>query len=192
MIFPWLSGCDWLQYRWWKNSSRVPLSSSNKELAYEIAEGYQTFHYDMDNFQAAALFLFFIAVVDTSSVLRVKDALATREQSERLLSRRKLRQLSPLKEGGMTSPENTEEAAHNGTYQINVFFEFVVPGVLLNGIGLLGLLGNTLSIAVLSRPQMKSSINCILIGKHIQKVIHSRKSFRALSISLGLHLWWCF
>ena len=44
------------------------------------------------------------------------------------------------------------------------FFEFVVPGVLLNGIGLLGFCGNILSIIVLSRPQMKSSINCILIG----------------------------
>ena len=50
-------------------------------------------------------------------------------------------------------------------YSPNVFFEFVVPGVLLNGVGLLGLVGNILSIIVLSRPQMKSSINCILIGK---------------------------
>ena len=47
------------------------------------------------------------------------------------------------------------------------FFEFVVPGVLLNGIGLLGFCGNILSIIVLSRPQMKSSINCILIGNRI-------------------------
>ena len=51
---------------------------------------------------------------------------------------------------------------NNGTYP--EFFEFVVPGVLLNGIGLLGFCGNILSIIVLSRPQMKSSINCILIG----------------------------
>ena len=47
----------------------------------------------------------------------------------------------------------------------NTFFEFIVPGVLLNGVGLLGLVGNILSIIVLSRPQMKSSINCILIGR---------------------------
>ena len=53
----------------------------------------------------------------------------------------------------------------NGTYEISVFFEFVVPGVLLNSVGLMGLLGNLLSIIVLSRPQMKSSINCILIGE---------------------------
>ena len=49
----------------------------------------------------------------------------------------------------------------------NTFFEFVVPGVLLNGVGLLGLVGNILSIIVLSRPQMKSSINCILIGTYL-------------------------
>jgi hypothetical protein len=53
----------------------------------------------------------------------------------------------------------------NGTYEMSVLFEFVVPGVLLNCVGLLGLLGNLLSIIVLSRPQMKSSINCILIGE---------------------------
>ena len=55
---------------------------------------------------------------------------------------------------GLSEPEHHQ----------NTFFEFVVPGVLLNGVGLLGLVGNILSIIVLSRPQMKSSINCILIG----------------------------
>ena len=47
----------------------------------------------------------------------------------------------------------------------SVFFDFVIPGIFLNFVGLLGLLGNVLSIIVLSRPQMRSSINCILIGK---------------------------
>ncbi len=58
-------------------------------------------------------------------------------------------------------------AGTNGTYEMSVLFEFVVPGVLLNCVGILGLIGNTLSIIVLSRPQMKSSINCILIGNLI-------------------------
>ena len=62
-------------------------------------------------------------------------------------------------------------SAINGTYEISVFFEFVVPGVLLNGVGLFGLLGNLLSIIVLSRPQMKSSINCILIGNLISDTV---------------------
>merc|ERR1719500_592081 len=44
------------------------------------------------------------------------------------------------------------------------FFEFWLYGVLLNLIGVLGLIGNTISITILSRPQMKSSINCLLIG----------------------------
>ena len=59
----------------------------------------------------------------------------------------------------------TEESldAEDGT--TSVFFNFVVPGILLNGIGLLGLAGNAISALILSRPQMKSSINCILIGE---------------------------
>lgn len=51
---------------------------------------------------------------------------------------------------------------HSGAFAM--IFEFIIPGVLLNTIGLLGLVGNLISIIVLSRPQMKSSINCILIG----------------------------
>ena len=62
---------------------------------------------------------------------------------------------------GLSEPEPEPEPHQN------TFFEFVVPGVLLNGVGLLGLVGNILSIIVLSRPQMKSSINCILIGTYL-------------------------
>ncbi|XP_061718278.1 FMRFamide receptor-like isoform X1 [Cydia pomonella] len=43
-------------------------------------------------------------------------------------------------------------------------FRFVVHGVLLNVVGCGGLLGNALCVAVLSRPQMRSSINCLLAG----------------------------
>lgn len=46
----------------------------------------------------------------------------------------------------------------------SIEFEFVVHGVMLCTVGLLGLLGNVVSIIVLSRPQMKSSINTLLIG----------------------------
>ena len=42
--------------------------------------------------------------------------------------------------------------------------EFVIYGILLVGVGILGLLGNVISIVVLTRPQMKSSINIILVG----------------------------
>ena len=48
--------------------------------------------------------------------------------------------------------------------ELSFFFEFFLPGVLLNGIGVLGLVGNLLAIFILSRPQMKGSTNCILIG----------------------------
>lgn len=43
-------------------------------------------------------------------------------------------------------------------------FDFIVYGVLINFVGLFGILGNTISMIVLSRPQMKSSINYLLIG----------------------------
>ena len=49
-------------------------------------------------------------------------------------------------------------------WTFDMTFEIVVHGVLLGCVGLLGLLGNCVSIVVLSRPQMKSSINTILIG----------------------------
>merc|ERR1712015_39581 len=64
-----------------------------------------------------------------------------------------------------SSGDEEEEANANvGIVYYSIFFDFVVPGILLNIIGLLGLIGNTLSIIVLSRPQMRQSINCILIG----------------------------
>jgi hypothetical protein len=43
-------------------------------------------------------------------------------------------------------------------------FEFWSNGVLLNLIGFFGVLGNILSMIILSRPQMRSSINYLLIG----------------------------
>lgn len=43
-------------------------------------------------------------------------------------------------------------------------FEFWSNGILLNLVGVLGILGNILSMIILSRPQMRSSINCLLIG----------------------------
>ncbi|XP_072383943.1 FMRFamide receptor [Diabrotica undecimpunctata] len=45
-----------------------------------------------------------------------------------------------------------------------VFFQFVVNGLLMNFIGVLGVLGNIISMIILSRPQMRSSINYLLIG----------------------------
>ncbi|XP_058803415.1 FMRFamide receptor-like [Phymastichus coffea] len=42
--------------------------------------------------------------------------------------------------------------------------EFVIYGLLLNLVSLLGIAGNAVSMIVLSRPQMKSSINYLLIG----------------------------
>lgn len=43
-------------------------------------------------------------------------------------------------------------------------FEFWTCGILLNLVGVLGIFGNILSIIILSRPQMRSSINYLLIA----------------------------
>ncbi|XP_075162006.1 FMRFamide Receptor [Haematobia irritans] len=42
--------------------------------------------------------------------------------------------------------------------------EFWVCGVCLNVVGILGIIGNVVSMIILSRPQMRSSINYLLIG----------------------------
>lgn len=44
------------------------------------------------------------------------------------------------------------------------FLEFWLCGVVLNIVGVIGILGNVLSMVILSRPQMRSSINYLLIG----------------------------
>jgi 7 transmembrane receptor (rhodopsin family) len=43
-------------------------------------------------------------------------------------------------------------------------FEFWTNGILLNIVGVFGIFGNILSMIILSRPQMRSSINYLLIG----------------------------
>lgn len=43
-------------------------------------------------------------------------------------------------------------------------FEFWISGIVLNIVGIVGILGNILSMVILSRPQMRSSINYLLIG----------------------------
>ena len=54
-----------------------------------------------------------------------------------------------------------DDIAH---WNFAITFEFIVHGILINTIGLIGLIGNIVAIGVLSRPQMKSSITTILIG----------------------------
>nr|ALM88335.1 FMRFamide receptor [Chilo suppressalis] len=51
-----------------------------------------------------------------------------------------------------------------GVAPADKLYRFVLNGVLLNCIGAGGLLGNALAVLVLSRPQMRSSVNCLLVG----------------------------
>ncbi|XP_064114594.1 FMRFamide receptor-like isoform X1 [Macrobrachium nipponense] len=52
----------------------------------------------------------------------------------------------------------------NATAPSPKLFAFTVYGVLLTTIGLLGIAGNLISITILSRRNLRSSINCCLIG----------------------------
>ena len=45
-----------------------------------------------------------------------------------------------------------------------ILFKFVTEGIILNLVGIQGIFGNIISMIILSRPQMKSSINYLLIG----------------------------
>ena len=64
----------------------------------------------------------------------------------------------------LTTLHEPTETNDVDNWSFDVTFEFVVHGILINSVGVLGLLGNVVSIVVLSRPQMKSSINTLLIG----------------------------
>lgn len=46
----------------------------------------------------------------------------------------------------------------------NGLADFIIYGIFVNLIGLFGIFGNAISMIILSRPQMKSSINYLLIG----------------------------
>lgn len=49
-------------------------------------------------------------------------------------------------------------------HSIDSLFEFITNGIMLNVVGLFGIFGNVISMIILSRPQMRSSINYLLIG----------------------------
>lgn len=58
--------------------------------------------------------------------------------------------------------ESEEDIAFSD--EVASVFELIVAGILLTLLGVLGLVGNLLSVFILSRPQMKGSTNYILIG----------------------------
>nr|CAD7581253.1 unnamed protein product [Timema californicum] len=73
----------------------------------------------------------------------------------------------------MTTPDMNSTFSLNGRLysettsseeRQDIIYQFITNGVLLNVIGVLGILGNIISMIILSRPQMKSSINYLLIG----------------------------
>ena len=55
---------------------------------------------------------------------------------------------------------NTQDTSHDPVS----LFHFLVMGVGAGLVSVMGIIGNTLSAIVLSRPKMKSSLNCLLLG----------------------------
>ncbi|CAB0004714.1 unnamed protein product [Nesidiocoris tenuis] len=53
-----------------------------------------------------------------------------------------------------------DEDAHRS----EILYEFITNGILLNVVGVLGIMGNVISMIILTRPQMRSSINYLLTG----------------------------
>lgn len=58
---------------------------------------------------------------------------------------------------------DTDTCWNAGDEEVDLY-RFIVNGVLLNLVGILGIAGNALSMFILSRPQMRSSLNYLLIG----------------------------
>lgn len=70
-----------------------------------------------------------------------------------------------------TASSSVANAIVNGTETIPQFhpppsvpFDFIVNGIGIMIVAILGIIGNILSAIVLSRPQMRSSVTCLLIG----------------------------
>ena len=61
-------------------------------------------------------------------------------------------------------------------------FEFVVHGVLILVVGLLGLVGNIACLAVLSLPGMKNTINCLLTGLVIVDIVILLSAFTLFTL----------
>lgn len=66
--------------------------------------------------------------------------------------------------------QNFSNSSNEGLFECgqevntNGLADFIIYGIFVNLIGLFGIFGNTISMIILSRPQMKSSINYLLIG----------------------------
>lgn len=60
--------------------------------------------------------------------------------------------------------DNVGSTSNSSAGTDDVLFNFIAYGVLLNIIGVFGIIGNIISMIILSRPQMRSSINYLLIG----------------------------
>ena len=65
-----------------------------------------------------------------------------------------------------TTSNNTFHAlfCNDAAARVTTNFELISHGILISVFAIFGIFGNSISIAILSRPEMKSSINCCLLG----------------------------
>jgi hypothetical protein len=66
----------------------------------------------------------------------------------------------------MCNPEDfpVDPEPNQAQKHLNMAFLFIVNGLGITVVAILGVIGNILSAVVLSRPQMRSSVTCLLIG----------------------------
>ncbi len=95
-------------------------------------------------------------------VFNVNDSLEQDNSSSELAFANDSRSQWPPSNLGFCDHNLTEEEKELNNF--STWFHFVVYSVLLNVIGIFGIVGNIISMIILSRPQMKSSINYLLIG----------------------------
>lgn len=103
----------------------------------------------------------------------------THEESGEKVKRRQLKTMEiNLEVSNYTSYYNASQLSKNLSIEENTrepleckqeinssgLFDFIIYGILVNLIGIFGIFGNAISMIILSRPQMKSSINYLLIG----------------------------
>ncbi|XP_011631088.1 FMRFamide receptor isoform X2 [Pogonomyrmex barbatus] len=78
--------------------------------------------------------------------------------------------VSDYYDAGRFSLQNFSNSSNSGLLECgqqtntNGLPDFIIYGIFVNLIGLFGIFGNAISMIILSRPQMKSSINYLLIG----------------------------
>ncbi|CAH0559345.1 unnamed protein product [Brassicogethes aeneus] len=100
----------------------------------------------------------------TPSHIKTPGATAETDSSQKKPKNQKTNIMDPGLNSNFTNSSLDVESCMYSVATHIKFYRFVTNGILLNFLGCLGILGNIISMIILSRPQMRSSINYLLIG----------------------------